>query len=325
MRSEDDATGDSGWYPLVRSIEKHRSYDARFFKPVCLIAAVDAVLEGEISPRTIDPNIVIGRFHSYVEFAYPERAALGWRPFWHLSNDGAWEITKSGRKTTPSDFGTAKKPDSRGQLFQRLDHVAVPFAMLPLWESSRSLMHLRSLLLDMLDRDDDKACQTMATVLRAQSAPASLLPYGPEGTETMIRTRVRRGQGFESSGELRVKIEQRAMAIATELMKCQGWAVQDVAKYESFDLLCNRDGTVVYVEVKGTTGAADRIILTRAEVEFAAANRSSMMLVVVSDIEVRYEHDGCAVACGGIPHAFEEWAPDQRRLQPIAYSYCIAE
>lgn len=326
MGWEHHASDESVWSPLVRSIEKRRSHEAKFFKPVCLIAAVDAVLQGELSPRAIDPQVVIDKFHAYVALAYPERASLGWRPFWHLSNDGAWEISKSGKQTTPADFGTARKPDSRGQLFQHLDHVAVPSAMLPLWESNGSLASLRSLLLDILEQDDDETCQAMAAVLRAQSARSLSVTYGPEGTEAMTRTRDgRRGQGFETSGELRAKVEQHAMAIAVELMKCQGWEVKDVSKYQSFDLLCSRDGTITYVEVKGTTGVADRIILTRAEAEFAAANRSSMMLIIVSDIEVRYDEDGCAVAYGGTSRMFDQWAPEQSRLQPIAYSYCIEE
>ena len=91
-------TSPNPWNAILRSIEKRRSYDARFYKPVCLIAAVDAVLSGEVVPPIVDAAAVTERFRSYVSAVYPERAELGWRPFWHLSNDGVWRFTKKGRR-----------------------------------------------------------------------------------------------------------------------------------------------------------------------------------------------------------------------------------
>jgi hypothetical protein len=64
------------WKAILRSIEKRRSYDARFYKPVCLIAAVDAALKGEIVPPIVDASTVIARFRSYVSEVYPEGRVL---------------------------------------------------------------------------------------------------------------------------------------------------------------------------------------------------------------------------------------------------------
>lgn len=46
------------WSDLVRSVERRRSYDALFFKPVCLIAAIDGVTEDELQPSDLDGAVL---------------------------------------------------------------------------------------------------------------------------------------------------------------------------------------------------------------------------------------------------------------------------
>ena len=253
------------WDGLVNSIEKRRSHEARFFKPVCLIAVIDGVLAGEILPAQIDPNIVLAKFQHSLEDVFPDRADLGWRPFWHLSNDGAWEFRKEGRIVEPSDFGTPRKPDSRGQLLTQIDHVSVPPHMLPHWLSVKALHSLRNSMLGMLEKDD-AGCQTMAAKLRSEAPP----PFEPSvGTMTTVRDHGPKNdsQGFQQSKEYRTAIERRAMHVAFDILELEGWIAHDVSSSESYDIHCLRGHEKAYVEVKGTSGSGEQIILTNAEVQ----------------------------------------------------------
>ena len=312
------AASSAPWASLLRSIERRRSYDARFFKPVCLIAAIDSVLAGEMIPPRVDIDIVVDRFRSYVAPAYPDRADMGWRPFWHLSNDGVWTITKLGRRVEPADFGAARKPDSRGQLMRRMDQAAIPPEALPAWNSSEALADLRLALLEMLERDD-ATCRSMAAVLKGQAREQPIdLPRLGDSSSRPARV-AGCGQGFQVSPEVRTAVERRAMAVAVAQLLADGYDVKDVSAFESFDLLCTRTGSLVHVEVKGTIGAGEQIILTRGEVEFALANRATMILVVVSHIELERDEGGRIIACNGVPVVYREWAPAPSQLEPIAY------
>lgn len=310
------ATSPDPWTSILRSIEKRRSYDARFFKPVCLIAAMDSVLAGEMTPPVVEPNTVIERFRGYVAEVYPERADLGWRPFWHLSNDGVWEITKEGRLVDPANFGVARKPDSRGQLMRRMDQVTIPSGLLPQWRSRQALALLREALLQMLDRDD-ATCQSMAAVLRGFSPPSTEIPSS-KAPETTARRSAR--QGFQSSSEVRMAVERHAMAVAMKTLEAEGWNVTDMSAFESFDLLCRRNDAKAYAEVKGTIGAGERVIVTRAEVEFARAHEGSMVLVVVSNMELSRNEEGRLIASNGLPAIHRNWVPQPSDLDPIAYT-----
>jgi hypothetical protein len=43
----------SAWEPPLTSVTKRRSYDARFYKPVCLIAVIDAVSDGAVAVTAV--------------------------------------------------------------------------------------------------------------------------------------------------------------------------------------------------------------------------------------------------------------------------------
>lgn len=113
------------WDRLVSSIRSYRSPGARFFKPVCLIAAIDLADEGLLDPMNVDADGIIQRFRRYVGVVYPERADQGWRPLWHLSNDGLWNFILNGRTLKPADFGGQRVPDMRAKLFDRFDRMVI--------------------------------------------------------------------------------------------------------------------------------------------------------------------------------------------------------
>jgi hypothetical protein len=67
---------------------------------------------------------------------------------------------------------------------------------------------------------------------------------------------------------------------AIRYYEAEGWRVADVGAVESFDLRCERDGQEVHVEVKGTTGNGERIILTPNEVAHARVGDTELFIVI---------------------------------------------
>jgi hypothetical protein len=308
----------SAWEPLLTSVTKRRSYDARFYKPVCLIAVIDAVSDGAVAVSDIDPQQVMDRFADYVAPLFPDRAGMGWRPFWHLSNDGAWRFRKNGRLVGPEDFGQERKPNSRGRLLSSIDHVAVSSAMRSTWRDASARAELRRAVLMMLEADDIE-CRAMANVLRGDGQTG--LPAIETNNVARSGRQPAGGQGFLASAAARLAVERRAMSLAQAHLEGLGWAVEDVSAYESFDLLCRRkDGDILYVEVKGSTGAGDQIQITRSEVAFAEVNTAKMALIVVADIVLR-SNASTVVAEGGRVAMLHPWSADPSRLTAISYVY----
>lgn len=307
------------WHPLLDSIRTHRSKDARFFKPVCLIAVIDGVLDGTLKPGDIRISAAIERFEEYVSPLFPKRSRLGWRPLWHLSNDEAWVFTRKGQKVKPDQFGSARKPDSLGQLLAKVDHLTVPRNMLRPWKTERDLLALREQLLAMLEQDD-LASRLIAGQLRSAYTSHSGLAKSKKTDLDRSAVAVR-GQGFQVNPKTRLAIELYATRLTTELFTAKGWVVEDVSEGECFDLRCTRNNRLLFVEVKGTTGDGMQIILTRAEVDFAKINYRSMVLVVVSGIEICSGDGDEILVSGGETNIFHPWRPSVRNLKPISFVY----
>lgn len=309
---------------MLRSMEKRRDVDARFYKPVCLLAVIDGISDGSIAPSDIDLDKVCTRFAAYVAALFPDRADMGWRPFWHLSRDGAWVFYKDGVIVGPDDFRSQRKPNSRRELTAKSDHIAVSPDARKHWRSAADRAELRDAVVAMMERDDS-ACVALAAQLSGREAPVANLEEGagePIGPETVIQ-RIGQRQGFQSSLAARRAIEIRAMTLATELLVSQGWQVEDVSTVQSYDLQIRRGADVGYVEVKGTTGAGGEVQITAAEVEFARAHQSNMRLIIVSGIKLILDESGDATATGGNIRSIERWAPKRVDLKPISFFYVV--
>lgn len=306
------------WRTMLASVEKRRDVDARFYKPTCLLAVIDGIGDGSLAPSDLDPDRVIERFHKYLLPLFPERASLGWRPFWHLSRDGAWTFSKEGRRVGPEEFGRERKPNSRRELMDKVDHVSVPPESRSAWKLASARGELRAAVIDMLRRDDAN-CQRVADLLDADGMLAT------RGWEQVAvpRGNVAEGparQGFQSSTAVRQAVERRAMEVATGVLAGECWMIEDVSARRSYDLHCSRGEEIRYVEVKGTTGSGSEILLTAAEVAFADLHRERMLLIVVTGIAVTGE-ELAIEATGGTAHVFRNWAPDPGDLNPFSY-YC---
>jgi hypothetical protein len=136
-----------------------------------------------------------------------------------------------------------------------------------------------------------------ARLVSLVGGPASEEPAVRE-VEALIRTPnyIGSGQGFGLSTPEREALESYSMRRAKEYFAAHCYAVRDVSRTCSFDLLCSSADKELRVEVKGTTSLGEQIVLTKREVEEASI--PGYVLFVVSEIVLARE-DGSVVAEGG--------------------------
>jgi hypothetical protein len=139
---------------------------------------------------------------------------------------------------------------------------------------------------------------------------------------SMAAGRYCRGQGFLVSQAVREIIEEYAVAWAIRHYEAQGWIVHDVGATESFDLRCTRDGIAErHVEVKGTTGIGEAVILTRNEVVHAREWHPSVDLFIVTEIRVEALDSDTPTACDGRARICHNWQPAEDSLTSVGYEY----
>lgn len=116
-------------------------------------------------------------------------------------------------------------------------------------------------------------------------------------------------------------IEQAAMDKAVAYFSARKYRVKDVHQNQCYDLLCERTGEEdLRVEVKGTTGSGDKIIVTANEVESALGNRTA--LFVVSELELQRQ-GGRISATGGQQQCFLPWRPRETDLRATQYECSV--
>ncbi len=124
------------------------------------------------------------------------------------------------------------------------------------------------------------------------------------------------------SASERTAIERRAVRVATDHLKAQGYGVKDVGATQSYDLDARRGGERLYVEVKGSTSNAAEVILTKNEVDLHTKVHPATMLLVVSAIELNRDSDP-PEATGGALHQIHPWKIAEEDLTPIAFRYVV--
>jgi hypothetical protein len=129
------------------------------------------------------------------------------------------------------------------------------------------------------------------------------------------------GQGFGLSPAARKAVEDRAMQVATKHYEEEGWHVVDVSKKRSYDLVCQRDGQELRVEVKGTTGLGEKILLPRNEVSHAREHYPKVVLFVVHGITLSKATP--PEATGGMVRLVYPWDVNQGQLEALAFSYVL--
>lgn len=131
------------------------------------------------------------------------------------------------------------------------------------------------------------------------------------------------GQGYGLTSAQRRAVELRSMAVASEIYSNEGWSLQDTSANKPFDFLATREGERRFIEVKGTTGKGDTIILTGGEVGHARRHHREMALVVVAEVSLQ-NVDGVWSGKGGkvVVH-LHPWSPEAGRLTATEYRYDV--
>jgi hypothetical protein len=118
-------------------------------------------------------------------------------------------------------------------------------------------------------------------------------------------------------------VETRAVSVVTEWYESRGWTVTSrESEHIGYDLDCTTpDGTVRHVEVKGTSGPGDDVLVSSNEVRFAADNPSTAVLAIVAGIVVVYDTGESPRADGGELVHNGSWTNLPGGLVPTGYTY----
>ena len=96
-----------------------------------------------------------------------------------------------------------------------------------------------------------------------------------------------------------------------------GFEVQDTSSTQPYDYLCTRPGRVLHVEVKGTTGSADSVLITEGERRHALEAFPDVALYVLHSIELAGRHGNRPVASGGIVRRLDPWDIQDCRIETV--------
>ena len=127
-----------------------------------------------------------------------------------------------------------------------------------------------------------------------------------------------RGQGWGLDATARKAVELRAMQVAEDWMRAEGFTFTDVSSTDSCDFRAQREGQDWVIEVKGTTAGPKSILVTRNEVALHRASHPLNALVVVHGIKLA--KDG-VTASGGTLLVISPWRLEDDRLSPTSYEY----
>jgi hypothetical protein len=134
-----------------------------------------------------------------------------------------------------------------------------------------------------------EAAKRLRLIYEAQSTGRDLAPADQAQSEiaeivSPARSGARR-QGYGLPAPARRAVERRAMIVAEEWLRAQGYMVKDCSANMPFDFLATRNGEAIKVEVKGTTSdRADAILMTSNEVELHKLECGQTALIIVSQI-----------------------------------------
>ena len=135
-------------------------------------------------------------------------------------------------------------------------------------------------------------------------------------------SRVDESQAFGLTSSQKKAIELHAVAAAINFLRDKGYSeIEDVGLINSYDLHAIGPTGRLHVEVKGTTGAGAKVILTRNEVAFQKSCFPENALLIVSNIEISFE--GEIRTSGGKITFISPWKIDDSDLVPISFEYSV--
>lgn len=133
----------------------------------------------------------------------------------------------------------------------------------------------------------------------------------------------RRGQGRQMDAVKREVVERYGMEKCRAYYERLGFALLDTSKTRPFDFEARRGDALRRIEVKGTTGTLDTVVVTSGEVQSARLDGVPTDLVVVHSIRLRECGVGTYEAFGGVMQVVRDWIPEEERLRPTQYEYSV--
>ncbi|WP_062208800.1 protein NO VEIN domain-containing protein [Demequina oxidasica] len=145
---------------------------------------------------------------------------------------------------------------------------------------------------------------------------------GPTAAPPKGKAAKRGGSGYIADSAVRSAIEWRAVNLAVEAYKAEGYEVEYTGSSQPYDLVATKRGEERRVEVKGSSGAAVHVELTIGEVR-NSRKWSPTDLYVVDGIQWWREPDGAVKAGGGDVRWWRDWAAEEGGLDAIRYRYTL--
>jgi len=142
------------------------------------------------------------------------------------------------------------------------------------------------------------------------------------GIDVPETSQVVSSQGFGLSTAEKKIVELHAVKAAITHLSALGFTeIEDVGSVSSFDLLARGPGKQLSVEVKGSTGPAASVILTRNEVNYQKEIYPLNGLFVLSNIQL--DRIPTTEASGGEVLFISPWLITESNLKPISFEYKI--
>lgn len=151
------------------------------------------------------------------------------------------------------------------------------------------------------------------------TVPESPAPTEDNDSVRLIDANELSGTGYEPDPKIRRVVELHAVAKASAFYKTSGYLVTEKGK--PYDLLCEKSGEVIHVEVKGSRNALEAIIVTTNEVGDARNANWRSDLFLVDSIVLKLNDDGVYEASGGRCRHANNWVPVEENLTPTQYRY----
>ena len=130
--------------------------------------------------------------------------------------------------------------------------------------------------------------------------------------------RRRSSQGYGLNAKEKRAVELRAMEVADQWLKENGYSTKDTSANQSYDIQATLGKTKIFVEVKGTTSPEpNAILMTANEVELHRKEKGHTALAVVSSIKLTKGE--IPTATGGTLDMQIGWDIDDWNIQPTAY------
>lgn len=174
-----------------------------------------------------------------------------------------------------------------------------------------------------MERHLVEAAEMLRAIYAAQRIGRELSPADQAELDIMSVTkpasRIAQSQGFGLTAKERKAVELRAMALAEQWLRDNGYKPKDTSANKPYDFEAKRGDYTIFVEVKGTTSdAANAINMTHGEVDLHRNNKGQTALLIVTGIRLQEEASN-PMATGGTLEPHIGWDIDAWSVQPTAF------